>query len=92
MQTFLVYYWMRQGDRTHSTLCQRLSAASYEDAQEKIEDNLGKRLFTFVSENYGRVMVVSEHVQYVEIEESGANLSDGLPEGFSEGLPEGFVH
>jgi hypothetical protein len=83
MQTFLVYYWMRQGDRTHSTLCQRLSAASYEEALEKIEDNLSKRTFTFVSENFGRVLVVSDHIQYVEIEESGANLVDGLPEGFS---------
>ncbi len=83
MQTFLVYYWMRQGDRGHSTLCQRLSAASYEEALEKIEDNLSKRTFTFVSENYGRVLVVSDHVQYVEIEESGSNLVDGLPEGFS---------
>ncbi|MGC4046604.1 MAG: hypothetical protein QM758_22660 [Armatimonas sp.] len=81
MQTFLVYYWMRQGDRNHSTLCQRLSAATYEEALEKIEDNLSKRTFTFVSENFGRVLVVSDHVQYVEIEEGG-NLSEGLPEGF----------
>ena len=82
MQTFLAYYWMRQGDRGHSTLCQRLSAASYEDAVEKIEDNLGKRTFTFVSENFGRVLVVSEHVQYVEIETTGGDSTDGLPEGF----------
>lgn len=81
MQTFLVYYWMRQGDRNHSTLCQRLAAATYEEALEKIEDNLSKRTFTFVSENFGRVLVVSEHVQYVEIEESG-NVVEGLPEGF----------
>ena len=82
MQTFLAYYWMRQGDRGHSTLCQRLSAVSYEDALEKIEDNLSKRTFTFVSENFGRVLVVSDHVQYVELETLGTDPIDGLPEGF----------
>ena len=76
---------MKQGDRGHSTLCQRLSAASYEEVVERIEDNLSKRTFTFVSENFGRVLVVSEHVQYVEIESIGSDGSEGLPEGFHSG-------
>lgn len=80
-QTFLAYYWMRQGDRGHSSLCERITASSYEDAVARVEERLQRRTFTFDSENHGRVLVVSEHVQYVELEAVGPE-SGNLPEGF----------
>ena len=81
MQTYLAYYWMKKGDSGHSTLCEHLTAASYEDAIARVEERLNRRTFSFVSENKGRVIVVSEHVQYVELEEVGAENPE-LPEGF----------
>lgn len=85
MQHFLAYYWMKQSDRPNGMLCERLHAASYEDALAQVERHLDQPRFTFVSENMGRVLVVSAHVQYVELEHSDTDLS-GLPEGFSEEL------
>ena len=90
MQAFLAYYWMRQGDRDHGMLCERLMAASLDDALAQVEARLGHRTFTFVSDTRGRVLVVSAHVQYVEIEPADPDLSE-LPEGFHNSLPGGMA-
>ena len=74
MQIFLAYYWMKQGERGHHMLCETLTAASYEDALHQVEGHLKRQFFTFQSENQGRVLIVSSHVQYVEIEGQDNNL------------------
>lgn len=90
MAHFLAYYWMKQSDRAQGMLCERLDATDYEDALAQVNRRLDQTRFTFVSENMGRVLVVSAHVQYVELEnnDSESELADlmGLPAGFSEEL------
>lgn len=90
MPHFLAYYWMKQSDRPHGMLCERLDAVDYDDALAQVNRHLDLPRFTFISENMGRVLVVSAHVQYVELEhsDSEAELVDliGLPEGFAEEL------
>jgi len=83
MQTYLAYYWMKQGERGHM-LCENLAAASYDDAINQVEGRLKRQFFTFVSENKGRVVVVSAHVQFVEVEGQDNSLPFDNPE-----VPEG---
>ena len=67
MQNYLAYYWMKQGERG-SNLCETLAASSYEDALHQVESRLTRQFFSFISENKGRVLVISAHVQFVEVE------------------------
>lgn len=78
--TYLAYYWMKQGDRGHGMLCETLTADSFDVALELVEQRLERRSFSFESDNKGRVLVISAHVQYVEIE-AGANEHLEYPEG-----------
>lgn len=61
-------------------LCESLAAASYEDAINQIEGRLKRPFFNFISDNKGRVLVVSAHVQYVEIEGQDNTLPFDNPE------------
>ena len=79
MQNYLAYYWMKQGERGHN-LCETLTAASYQDALHQVEGRLKRQFFTFISENKGRVLVVSAHVQFVELEGIDNNLPFDNPE------------
>ena len=67
MQPYLVYYWVNQTDRNHP-ISEYLYAESLEAAEKRVEERLDKRIFALESESHGRIMVVSAHVQYVEIE------------------------
>jgi hypothetical protein len=67
MQPYLVYYWVNQTDRNHP-ICEYLYAENIEGAEQQIEERLDRRIFTLESESHGLIMVVSAHVQYVEIE------------------------
>jgi hypothetical protein len=82
MATFLAYYWTQRSERSkgHGPLCERLSADTFEEALSLVEQRLDKRHFSFHSENRGRVLVVSAHVQYVELE-AGDSETPFLPEG-----------
>jgi hypothetical protein len=67
MKPYLVYYWVNQTDR-HHPICEYLYAETIEDAEKKVEERLDMRIFSLESESHGRIIVVSAHVQYVEIE------------------------
>ncbi|WP_309713998.1 hypothetical protein [Armatimonas sp.] len=79
MQNYLAYYWMKQGERG-SNLCETLSASSYEDALHQVEGRLTRQFFSFISENKGRVLVISAHVQFVEVEGIDNDLPFDNPE------------
>jgi hypothetical protein len=79
MQNYLAYYWMKQGDRG-SNLCETLTASSYDDALHQVENRLTRQFFSFISENKGRVLVISAHVQFVEVEGIDNDLPFDNPE------------
>lgn len=79
MQNYLAYYWMKQGDRG-SNLCETLTATSYDDAIRQVESRLTRQFFSFISENKGRVVIASAHVQFVELEGVHNDLPYDNPE------------
>lgn len=84
MQTYMIYYWVQQGEKGHS-LPEEIQAESLDKATEYAQENLTKVSFTFESKKQGRVIVRTAAVQYIEIEEcygdaasSGSNTFSGF--------------
>lgn len=80
---FMVFYWLEQGDKRHA-LSERLCANSRDEVVEMVMEKLNKRYFHFNSDTEGYVIVQSEHVRYVEIENGngGGCAPNELPVGF----------
>jgi hypothetical protein len=70
MPDYKVYYWMQQGERGRA-VCESVTADSMDDATAHAQANLERKSFAFESDQDGRVIVVSAHVQYVEVEDAG---------------------
>ncbi len=75
MPEYKVYYWVQQGDRGRA-VCQSVSAESIDDATRQAQQNLTQHSFVFDSDQDGRVIVVSAHVQFVEVEDTHAGAGD----------------
>ncbi len=71
MPTYTIYYWVQQGDKGRS-IAEPLEADSLEAATKYVQDKVKLPSFYFDSVDHGRVVIVSSHVQYAEIEEGGA--------------------
>lgn len=71
MPDFKVYYWVQQGERGRS-VCESVTADTLDEATQHAQENLKLHSFSFDSDQDGRVIVVSSHVQFVEIEDTHA--------------------
>jgi hypothetical protein len=74
-QTFLVYYWMSQGEKGHS-ICELVSAESMEDATQK------QPFFVIDSQSRGRCIIQTANIQYIEIEMDAHCSAEDMLGGF----------
>jgi hypothetical protein len=79
MQPFLVYYWVSLTDKSRP-ISEYLYADSIEAVEKIVSERLDQKRFTTESESHGRVIVMTAHVEYVEIEriQSAESLTDIL--------------
>ena len=81
MLSYMVYYWVQHGDKAHS-ICECINAENLDHATTLTQERLLKPSFSCDSIGKGRVIVVTQHIQYVEIEDGECSVID-LPEGFN---------
>lgn len=85
MPSYMVYYWLQHGDKGHS-ISECLAADSVEQALVQVQDRMQRPSFSFHSASQGHVILMTQHVQYVEIEEDGSACEESdLPHGFPRG-------
>lgn len=74
---YSAYYWFdTRGDQKGRSVCETFNAVSMDDATRRVEERLRQALFSFNSDSHGRIIVVTSHVQYVEIESGHAECED----------------
>ncbi len=78
---FLVYYWLRQGDKAHS-LCEHVQADSLDHATHLVGERLLQKVISFDSDGRGRVVVHTDHIQFAEIEKGGGLHDENQMHGF----------
>ena len=66
-QTFMVYYWVQQGDRRRS-ICERMTAESLDEATTIVQRRMEFPSFAFDTDQLARVILRTAHIQYIEIE------------------------
>jgi hypothetical protein len=76
-QTFLVYYWMGQGEKGHS-ICEMVTAESVDDATQIVHSRLKQPFFVIDSQSRGRCIIQTANIQYIEIEmDAHCRVEDG---------------
>jgi hypothetical protein len=80
-QTFLVYYWMSQGEKGHS-ICELVSAESMEDATQIVHSRLKQPFFVIDSQSRGRCIIQTANIQYIEIEMDAHCSAEDMLGGF----------
>jgi hypothetical protein len=66
-QTFVVYYWVQQGDRRRS-ICEKMTAESLDEATTMVQRRMEFPSFAFDSDRQARTILRTAHIQYIEIE------------------------
>jgi hypothetical protein len=75
-QTFMVYYWVQQGDRRRS-ICEQMAAESLDEATTMVQRRMEFPSFAFDSDRQARIILRTAHIQYIEIEAAeNADLDD----------------
>jgi hypothetical protein len=74
-QTFMVYYWVQQGDRRRS-ICERMTAESLDEATTMLQRRMEFPSFAFDTDQQARVILRTAHIQYVEIAAGEHNEPD----------------
>jgi len=64
---FTAYYWLQQSEKKFA-LSQTIEADSLDAATTIVEEQLRLPIFSFDSDSHGRVIILSAHVQYAELE------------------------
>lgn len=91
MANYHAYYWFNPTSGHSRSICEPLGAESLDDASRLVQERLTTPSFVFDSPKEGRVIIISAHVQYVEIEEEGCGDDVRvLPEGMHKS--EDIVH
>ena len=73
-QKFMVYYWLHRGDKGVS-ICEQMTAESLDQATTFVQRRMEFPSFAFDSEREGRVILRTEHIQFIEIE-AGEHCED----------------
>jgi len=79
MANFHAYYWFNPTTGHSKSICEPLVAETMDDASRLVQERLQSPSFFFDSAKEGRVIVVSAHIQYAEIEEEGCGDERSLP-------------
>ena len=75
-QTFMVYYWVQQGDRRRS-ICEKMAAESLDEATTMVQHRMEFPSFAFDSDRQARIILRTAHIQYIEIEAGENADADG---------------
>ncbi|MEI6431551.1 MAG: hypothetical protein WCP07_05180 [bacterium] len=78
-QKFMVYYWLHRGDKGVS-ICEKMTAESLDEATKFVQRRMEFPSFAFDSEREGRVILRTEHIQFIEIEVGEHCGEGGFPE------------